>query len=142
MAPVDRDKLRSHLDHIRGNIRRLSEIRAAGHDEFLADDVAQAAVTRWLQTAIEAMIDIANHVIAREGLGVPRSYADTMEILVGEGVLPREGRDRLGAMVRFRNRVVHLYDRVDADEIWRILDQDLADFEVFITAIVTRYFSS
>jgi len=65
MAPVDRDKLRSHLDHVRGNLRRLSEIHATGRDEFLTDDVVQAAATRWLQTAIEAMIDIANHVIAR-----------------------------------------------------------------------------
>lgn len=27
MAPVDREKLRSHLDHIRGDLRRLERIR-------------------------------------------------------------------------------------------------------------------
>jgi uncharacterized protein YutE (UPF0331/DUF86 family) len=87
------------------------------------------------------MIDIANHVIAREGLGVPRAYADSMEILIRDGVLPTDHRDALVAMVRFRNRVVHLYDEVDAEDIWAIIERDLGDFETFMAAIVERYFA-
>jgi uncharacterized protein YutE (UPF0331/DUF86 family) len=141
VAPVDREKLRSHLDHLRGDLRRLEGIRDEGRSAFLENEVSQAAATRWLQTAVEAMIDVANHVIAREGLGVPKAYADSMEILVREGVLPAAHRDTLVAMVRFRNRVVHLYDEVDAGDIWTIIDRDLGDFETFIAAIVDRYFS-
>jgi uncharacterized protein YutE (UPF0331/DUF86 family) len=87
------------------------------------------------------MIDIANHVIAREGLGVPKAYADSMEILVREGILPTHHRNALVNMVRFRNRVVHLYDEVRAEDIWDIIDRELGDFETFIAAIVDRYFS-
>lgn len=141
MAPVDRSKLRSHIDFVRGNLRRLTEIRGAGRSSFLRDELAQAAATRWLQTAVEALIDIANHVVAREGLGVPRAYSETMEILVREAVLPTDRRDSFLAMVRFRNRVVHLYDAVDSEEIWRILQEDLGDFEAFIAAIAARYFA-
>lgn len=141
MAPVDRSKLRSHIDFVRGNLRRLEEIRGAGRSSFLSDELAQAAATRWLQTAVEALIDIANHVVAREGLGVPRAYSETMEILVREAVLPTDRRDSFLAMVRFRNRVVHLYDAVDSEEIWRILQEDLGDFEAFIAAIAARYFA-
>jgi len=86
------------------------------------------------------MIDIANHVIAREGLGVPRAYSETMEILVEEEILPGDRRDNFLAMVRFRNRVVHLYDEVHPDEIWNIIDSDLGDFDAFIAAVVARYF--
>lgn len=141
MPPVDRSKLRSHIDFVRGNLRRLTEIRGAGRSSFLRDELAQAAATRWLQTAVEALIDIANHVVAREGLGVPRAYSETMEILVREAVLPTDRRDSFLAMVRFRNRVVHLYDAVDSEEIWRILQEDLGDFEAFIAAIAARYFA-
>lgn len=141
MAPVDRSKLRSHIDFVRGNLRRLEEVRDAGRSSFLSDETAQAAATRWLQTAVEALIDIANHVVAREGLGVPRAYSETMEILVREEVLPADRRDSFLAMVRFRNRVVHLYDTVDPEEIWRILQEDLGDFETFIAAIAERYFT-
>lgn len=141
MAPVDPTKLRSHLDHIRSDLRRLERIRDEGRSAFLENEVAQAAATRWLQTAVEAMIDIANHVIAREGRGVPRAYADSMEILIRDGVLPTDHRDALVAMVRFRNRVVHLYDEVRAEDIWAIIERDLGDFETFIAAIVERYFA-
>jgi uncharacterized protein YutE (UPF0331/DUF86 family) len=141
VALVDRSKLRSHIDFVRGNLRRLEEIRGAGRSSFLSDELAQAAATRWLQTAVEALIDIANHVVAREGLGVPRAYSETMEILVREAVLPTDRRDSFLAMVRFRNRVVHLYDAVDSEEIWRILQEDLGDFEAFIAAIAARYFA-
>lgn len=139
MAPVDRTKLRSHLDFVRSNLRKLERIHDGRQSAFLEDEVAQAAAARWLQTAIEAVIDIANHVIAREGLGVPRAYSETMEILIREGVLPSDRREAFLAMVRFRNRVVHLYDEVQAEEIWSILDSDLGDFDAFIAAIVARF---
>lgn len=141
MAPVDLAKLRSHVDFVRGNLRRLEGVREQGRDRFLDDEVAQAAATRWLQTAVEALIDIANHVIAREGLGVPRAYSEAIEILTREGVLPADRRDAFLDMVRFRNRVVHLYDEVIADEIWRIMDSELGDFDAFLAAIAARYFA-
>jgi uncharacterized protein YutE (UPF0331/DUF86 family) len=141
VAPVDLAKLRSHLDFIRSNLRKLEKIRSKGRSAFIEDEVSQAAVARWLQTAIEAAIDIANHVIAREGLGVPKAYSETMEILVREGVLPSDRREAFLAMVRFRNRVVHLYDEVDTNEIWNIIDSELSDFEDFIAPIVARYFA-
>ena len=139
MAPVDRSKLRSHLDFVRGNVRKLEQLRNEGRQAFLGDDRSQAAATRWLQTAIEAVIDTANHVIAREGLGVPRAYSEAIEILVREAVLPTEHREAYLAMVRFRNRVVHLYDEVAPAEVWRIIEDDLGDFDAFISAIASRY---
>jgi uncharacterized protein YutE (UPF0331/DUF86 family) len=64
-----------------------------------------------------------------------------MELLVREGILPTDHRDTLVAMVRFRNRVVHLYDEVRAVDLWDIIDRDLGDFETFMAAIVERYFA-
>ena len=140
MAPVDSAKLRSHVDYVRANVRKLEQLRESGRTQFLDDDMAQAAAARWLQTTIEAMIDMANHIVAREGLGVPRAYSETMEILLRAGVLPDDRRDAFLAMVRFRNRVVHLYDEVFPDDIWNIIEGDLGDFDVFIEAIAARYF--
>jgi len=130
------------VDFMRANLRRLEAVHELGREEFLSDEVAQAAATRWLQTSIEAIVDIANHIIAREGLGVPRAYSETIEILTREGVLPADRRDAFLAMVRFRNRVVHIYDDVSADEIWRIIDEDLGDFDAFISVIAARYFKT
>lgn len=142
MAPVDRDKLRHHVQHVRDNLRQLKEIREMGRSAFLESAVHQAATVRYLQTATEALLDIANHVIAREGMGVPRSYADAVRILVDNDILPREKRDTFLRMVRFRNRAVHLYDEIDSAEVFDIIEGHLSDYEAFLAPVVARYFEA
>ncbi len=139
MAPVDPDKLRHHLDYARSNVRHLERVRAEGRDAFLADERTQMATVRWLQTAIEALLDSGHHVIAREGLGIPRQYSDTIVLLAKAGILPAEQRDTYVSMVRFRNRAVHLYDEIASEEVWKIVDEHLGDFETFIGAVAGRY---
>lgn len=43
-------------------------------------------------------------------------------------------------MVRFRNRAVHLYDEIQAAEVWKILETRLGDFDVVVEALAARYF--
>ena len=124
------------------SVRVTSSTAPVGFLIFPVDEIAQAASIRYLQTAIEAMIDVANHVISREGLGIPRSYAEAMELLVDRDVVLREHRKRLVEMVRFRNRAVHLYDRIDAPEVFDILESHLSDSDLFLQAVTKRYFEA
>jgi uncharacterized protein YutE (UPF0331/DUF86 family) len=142
MAAVDSNKVRQHVQYVRGTQPKLRQLRDLGRDAFLADSINEHAAVRLLHTAIEALIDIANHVIAREGLGIPRSYADTVNILADAKVLPAERKDSFLKMVRFRNRAVHLYDEIDSGEVFSILEKDLDDFESFLAPIIDRYLGS
>lgn len=38
------------------------------------------------------------------------------------------------------DRAVHLYEEIDSEEIWQILQNHLGDFDTFIAAITRRYF--
>lgn len=136
----DREVLRRRIQFVRESVQRLESIRREGRDRFLASDVLQAAATRHLQVAIEALLDAGNHIIAREQLGLPSTYAEIMEILVDRGILPSERKGDLVNMVRFRNRAVHLYDEILPAEVWTIMETHLGDFESVITALVERYF--
>lgn len=138
-AAPDPAKLRHQIQFVRDTLRRLGEIRARGPEAFLSDHILQAAAVRGLQIGVEAVLDAANHIIAREGLGLPRTYQESIDLLIRHGVLPRDRADAFAVMVRFRNRAVHLYDEIDPAEILRILDGHLGDFEAFIAAIVERY---
>lgn len=140
MAPVDPDRLRPRIQHVRERLRRLREIAAEGSDAFSGDVLRQDAAVRNLQTSVEALLDMANHIVAREGLGTPTSYQEAVDLLVDHGVLPEENAEAYRQMVRFRNRAVHMYDEIDVDEVYSILESDLSDFEAFISAIVERYF--
>lgn len=136
----DRDILRQKIQFVRDALRRLRQIRDEGKRAYLDDWKSQDATVRILQVGVEAILDAANHIIAREGLGIPKTYAEAITILTREGILPPAKREDLVRMVQFRNRAVHLYDEVDQEEIWNILEHHLADFEAVIEAFVDRYF--
>ncbi|MBX6378701.1 MAG: DUF86 domain-containing protein, partial [Clostridia bacterium] len=108
--PVDTEKVRRKIQVIRDALKKLEAIRREGPERFRANPFLEPAATRLLQVAIEALIDIANHIVAREGLGVPGTYRDALRLLVREGILDREDEPRFFAMVGFRNRAVHLYE--------------------------------
>lgn len=139
---VDRNKLRLKLQRMRCELKHLSDLKDRSEEEFMREPLFERAATRMLQISIEAMIDIGNHIIAREGLGVPQAYRDTVTILTEHGILPQEDRDTFTNMIRFRNRAVHLYDTVSAKEVYSILRHHLPDFDRFIAAIVQRYFEA
>lgn len=88
-----------------------------------------------LQIAIEAMIDIGNHIISRKGLKTPKTYSDTFEILFNGNILPKKDVGTYKLMARFRNRIVHFYDEVNDKEVYQILQNSLDDFESFIRHI-------
>ena len=80
---VDPDKLRQKLQYIRDSVRHLAKLREQGEERFLSDEIHQAAATRYLQVGIEAMIDAAHHILAREGLGLPKTYRQAWATPIG-----------------------------------------------------------
>ncbi|HET9209624.1 MAG TPA: DUF86 domain-containing protein [Thermoanaerobaculia bacterium] len=139
---VDTDKIRTKVQFVREAVRRLEDIRSRGREAFLADPILQGAAERNLQVGIEAILDTANHIIAREGFAVPKTYREAMETLVREKILPAAQRENFVRMASFRNRAVHLYDQIDPGEVYDILKGHLGDFETFLRAITGRYLTS
>lgn len=93
-----------------------------------------------LQVCIETLIDVSNHVVARERWGIPSTSAEAVRIIIQHGVLAKENELSLVQMVKFRNRIVHLYLEVDDSEIYRILQKNLDDIKGFIQAVISKFF--
>ncbi|MDK2816307.1 MAG: hypothetical protein PWR22_936 [Moorella sp. (in: firmicutes)] len=138
---VDREKIRQKLQFMRQELRELKKFQGMDISQFQSNSLYEAAATRMLQVTIEAMLDICAHLISREGWGLPKSYVETVELAVHNGLIPPEMEDTYKAMARFRNRVVHLYDEVNAAEIWNVIQNHLDDFRPFIAAVIRRYLS-
>jgi len=138
---IDRDKVRDKVTFIRRNLDTLRELADAPRDAFSERSVHFHAAVRLLQTSIEAMIDTGAHIVAREGLGSPKSYGEVFDLLSSVGIIPTESLEKVKAMVRFRNRAVHLYGEIDVDSVYSILQNDLEDFDAFIGFVVGKYLS-
>lgn len=68
--------------------------------------------------------------------GTPKTYREAVELLAGAGILTPEQLPSILNITRFRNRVVHLYDEVSREEVYRIEKYHLSDFDEFICSIV------
>ena len=109
---VDPERLRRLLQAVTDRVNELGPY--AEDPEGLLDDKVRLGYVKYtLQTALEACIDAAQHVCASEGWGAPSDNADAMLILARHGALDEELATRMAAAVRFRNVLVHLYEKVD-----------------------------
>jgi uncharacterized protein YutE (UPF0331/DUF86 family) len=131
MAEVDRARLR--LGIIGDSLRKLCELGTLPEADFLGDFRNTESAKYLLVKAIEAAIDICNHIVAKGGGRAPQDYADCFAILQELGVISSGLATRLKKMARFRNLVVHLY--WDDAKVYTIIQNDLGDLEEFQQAV-------
>ena len=133
---VNHEKIRNKLRTITICLDKLERLKQNSVAEFIEDYTLTDTARHNLQIAVEAMLDISNHIIARNSLEIPKNNAESFVILCKNGVLSKEKQGTYTAMARFRNRIVHMYDEVDNREIYKILQEHLDDYRAFIQDIV------
>ena len=115
---------------------QLKEYKNTTADQYSDDWKIQRIIERTLQMMIETCVDIAGHIIADKEFRIPKSYADTFKVLQEEKILDKKLYAVMEKIAKFRNIVVHHYDKVDAEIVTAILKKDLADFISYKEAII------
>jgi uncharacterized protein YutE (UPF0331/DUF86 family) len=121
-------------------LRAITDRIALLRTEATADELRRrdplwiAGIKYTFVTAIEACIDVAQHVCASEGWGPPETNGDAMALLGRHGVLGPALADALRRAVGFRNVLVHDYVVVDDAVVVSQL-HDLSNLEDFVDAI-------
>jgi uncharacterized protein YutE (UPF0331/DUF86 family) len=133
---VDRDLVLRKLSDLDEYQSQLQEFRGITVKQYRDDWKKQRIVERTLQMMIETCLDIANHIVADRGYRVPINYADTFKVLGENNVLDKRLIDRMGKMAKFRNVLVHQYEKIEAEIIVGILKKKLGDFNQFKKAVV------
>jgi uncharacterized protein YutE (UPF0331/DUF86 family) len=128
----DREVIEARIVIIEDNLEKLAQIPQTNFAEFVEDFRNVEAAKHLLQTAIEAMVDICAHLVARLRLHAPDNGTRLVQALANANLLPAEHIPRYTKMIRFRNLVVHLYSEVDDRQIYEIVRNHLDDFRLFI----------
>jgi uncharacterized protein YutE (UPF0331/DUF86 family) len=132
MTPIDPERTQNLISSMREATDMLHDLSTMPEDEFRNDRHKQSSAKYNFITAIEAAIDLANHIISKKGLRSPEDYADTFQVLAEANILNKEFAEELGNMARFRNRLVHVYWKVGTKELWKILQSRLGDFDEYL----------
>jgi uncharacterized protein YutE (UPF0331/DUF86 family) len=116
-------------------VNALRKLRPLTYDEFVREHILVGAAERDFQVAIQAALDIASIILADQSVKMPRDYKDLFPALGEIGVLPADFAQKLVAMAKFRNVLVHLYLEVDLQRVYRYLQENLDDFETFASYV-------
>lgn len=135
MSNLDKKKITQKMSLILDNLTKLKYLKKLSKEEFILDFRNIESAKHLLQVTIEAMHDIANHIVSRRRLGKPESYSDAFRILTEKKLIPQRSSEVYITMMKFRNRIVHLYHQVDNEEIYDILQSNLHDFTIFLEEI-------
>lgn len=133
---VDRDLVLRRLADVERYLGELAEYRDLDIATYTREWKTQRIVERTLHLAIEACMDIADHIVADRRLPVPDTAVATFAVLAEAGVLEPELGRALGRMVGFRNILVHDYARLDPEILLRVLKVDVSDIERFRPAVL------
>jgi len=126
---LDLDIVRKKLEVIEDEINFLKEIQKLNINEFQRDLRNLKSTCRSLQNAIQALIDLGNHIISSLNLGKPEIYEDIPSLLFENKVITKSFKEKFIYMIKFRNFLVHEYDRVDPLRIYKILKENIDDIE-------------
>ncbi|NPV08228.1 MAG: DUF86 domain-containing protein [Anaerolineae bacterium] len=129
---VDPEKLRGLIERLRQYTGYLREIVQQDEVAYLNDPRSVGSARYYLQVSVETCINIANHIIASEGLRSPHDYKDSFTVLNEAGVLPNDLTRRLRDLAGLRNLLVHVYWEVDDRMVYRGIRAELGDFDAFI----------
>ena len=123
----------AELEEYLGQIKEYTNVSA---EQYSKEWRTQRIVERTLQMMIESCADIAGHIISDRGYRVPTSYADTFRVLYEKDILTKDLLETMEKISKFRNIIVHHYDRIAPEIIVNILRKDLDDFLIFKNAII------
>jgi uncharacterized protein YutE (UPF0331/DUF86 family) len=99
-------------------LAKLGPLKEKDKAEFMQDEYLRDIVERNLEVAAQACIDIANRIIALEGLEKPTDYYEAIIRLGEEGILSYDSAQKLAPIAGFRNILIHEYLAIDWDEVY------------------------
>jgi uncharacterized protein YutE (UPF0331/DUF86 family) len=100
-------------------------------EDLMRDHTLRGAVERYIEVALECMIDIGEMIISKEKLKRPDTYRDVFLLLGEHGILPDDFAKDLAPAAGFRNVLVHMYAKIDIDRLYYYLENNLEDIERF-----------
>ena len=119
-------------------VARAREEYAADPSSFATNFTRQDAAVLNVQRACEAALDMGQHLIRRERLGVPQSARDVFDLLAQGSWIDQPMADSLKRMVAFRNIAVRDYRSLLLSIMVNVITERLDDFLRFAQTVLRR----
>ena len=135
---VRKEVIRKRINKLDEYLSILRVLQEYSYDEFIKSPERYGSAERFLHLAVESILDLGNHIIADDRLGIVNWYNDIPKILEQNGVIDAKIREKWIQMIGFRNVLVHQYLDVDRSIVYDVLENYLEDIEM-LRKVFARY---
>jgi uncharacterized protein YutE (UPF0331/DUF86 family) len=122
------------LDLIDSLLREIRFLPLKDRNEFFRDRRNIWSAESCLRRSLEALFDVGRHILAK---GFGSGVSEYKEIAVGlreKMVFAEAEANLLAVLAGYRNRLVHFYHEVSAEELLEICSHQLEDIELIQNA--------
>jgi len=116
-------------------LQELKPFTTMAKETFLSDRKNPPFVESYLRRCLEAVFDIGRHILAKTYGFREIEYKVIAKELGARGIITKELSEILYVMAGYRNRMVHFYREISAEELYQIIVNNLKDFDIFIREI-------
>ncbi len=132
---INRLLVKQRLTMVNDYCKELEHLKELPKDTFL-EAVNSAAAESFLRRSLEAIFDIGRHILAKTGqVELAGEYKSIAVGLAKMNVIKGDLVEVLLKMAGYRNRLVHLYHMVDAEELYSIVHENSKDLDEFVRQI-------
>lgn len=132
---INKVLIKSKIKKMLKYIKEIETYRPKSLQEYKNNLILKRFIERNLELAIQEMIDICKHLVSRLNLEEPSSYANCIDILVEENIISKDRAEIYKQMIKFRNLLIHTYEKIIDDKIYGIIEKHLKDFNNFAEEI-------
>jgi len=137
ISKLNFNKIQENLNLIGQFLEKLKRLLKLTKDEFLSDERNPAATESFLRRCIEAIFNVGRHILSKSFSFKSLEYKEVAKELGDKGIVSEEYSQTLIKMAGYRNRMVHFYKEILAQELYDILQTELKDIEKFLKEIET-----
>jgi len=127
--------VRQKLNKLTENLNQLKKIEEYSFEEYQDNFFIKRTAERLLQLIVETATDINGHILVEEKQSAPDSYYDSF-IKLGEArVISQNLAEELAPSAGLRNRLVHEYDEIKDEIIYKTITKAIDQYEQYVEEI-------
>ena len=125
----------TRLAWVREMLARIRSLPLDSYETFASDERNIASAESYLRRALEALLDLGRHILAKAFAVATTEYKEIATRLEETGVVTVAQARSLERLAGYRNRLLHFYHEVGSQELYEICARQLADVDTTTEAI-------
>lgn len=128
---IDKKSINKKLKRLTEALGYLEKYKKEAKEDFLIDFTVNAAAMHYMVLGIEIITDIGNHILNENYQVSSDEYSEVIEKLGEYEIVPEKFAEENADMAKFRNLIIHAYDKIDMGQVYQNLQKTPDIFRKF-----------